>query len=174
MTEFIDVVDEKDNIVGKASREDIRGTKVRHRATGIIVFNNQGEFIVHKRPLGRKLYPGEYDIFFGGAVDCGEDYDIAAHRELGEEAGIKYDNIIPLFNFKYTSDVLCYNGHFYYCVHKGGCSFQKTEVENARFITLDEFEQMLETEKFCDDLIELWKKHKNKIIKISKEIKDSK
>ena len=43
---------------------------------------------MHRRADWKDVYPGYWDVCFGGVLGAGEAWDDAAHRELLEEAGI--------------------------------------------------------------------------------------
>ena len=43
---------------------------------------------MHRRAEWKDVYPGYWDVCFGGVLGAGEAWDDAAHRELQEEAGI--------------------------------------------------------------------------------------
>ena len=44
--ELVDVVDADDNVIGQATRAEMRARRLRHRATYILVFNSQGQLFV--------------------------------------------------------------------------------------------------------------------------------
>ncbi|MEN8760379.1 MAG: NUDIX domain-containing protein, partial [Desulfobacterales bacterium] len=85
--EIVTIVDEENRVVGAAPRSRMRGDGLPHRATYILVFNDEGEIFVQKRTTGKDIYPGYYDVATGGVVLAGESYDDAAMRELAEELG---------------------------------------------------------------------------------------
>ena len=65
-----------------------RGAAARHRACYVAVLTSAGELVVHRRADWKDVYPGYWDVCFGGVLGAGEAWDDAAHRELQEEAGI--------------------------------------------------------------------------------------
>jgi isopentenyl-diphosphate delta-isomerase type 1 len=86
--ELLDVVDERDCVIGTASRREIHARALRHRAVHIFVLNPAGELFVQKRADGKDTFPGCYDSSASGHLDSGESYDAAAVRELREELGL--------------------------------------------------------------------------------------
>ena len=64
----------------------MRRTGARHRATYVIVRTSDGGVVVHRRADWKDVCPGYWDLCFGGVVDAGEDWDVAAARELAEQA----------------------------------------------------------------------------------------
>ena len=87
--EIFDVVNERDEVIGKKLRREVHRDGDRHRAVHILVFNRQGDIFLQKRSMLKDLHPGVWDSSASGHVDCGEDYDACAVRELREEIGLK-------------------------------------------------------------------------------------
>ena len=87
--EFFDVVDERDVVVGRATRREVHARGLWHRAVHVIVTNSEGRVFLQKRSMAKDISPGKWDSSCSGHVDSGEDYDAAAVRELGEELGLR-------------------------------------------------------------------------------------
>jgi len=83
------VVDADDKVLRAASRREVHANNLRHRAVHILIFNALGEVFMQKRSRSKDRHPFLWDSSAAGHVDAGEDYDFAAHRELGEELGVK-------------------------------------------------------------------------------------
>lgn len=96
--EIVDLVDENDEVIGRAPRQEVRGRNLLHRKVAAIVRNNRGEIYVHRRTETKDVFPGMYDMFVAGIVISGESYQGAIRRELKEELGI--DGADPAFLFK--------------------------------------------------------------------------
>ena len=76
-------------VIGDATRAEVHGNNLRHRAVHILVFNHSSEIFLQKRSRWKDRHPGLWDSSAAGHVDAGEDYDEAADRELNEELGVK-------------------------------------------------------------------------------------
>ena len=88
--EFFDIVNEKDEIIGKIRENEQNTVKPSQlRFINIIVINDDDMIVVPKRSSNRKLFPNCYDFSVGGHVNSGEDYEESAYRELKEELGIE-------------------------------------------------------------------------------------
>lgn len=87
--EWFDVVNERDEVVGRATRKQVHATGLWHRAVHVLVFDRTGRVFLQKRSMLKDLSPGLWDSSCSGHLDSGEDYDHAAVRELGEEIGVK-------------------------------------------------------------------------------------
>jgi 16S rRNA (adenine1518-N6/adenine1519-N6)-dimethyltransferase len=85
--EIFDVVNERDEVIGKASRSEVHRTGLMHRAVHVLVYNSRGDLFLQKRSLKKDRQPGKWDSSASGHVDAGEDYDSCAVRELREELG---------------------------------------------------------------------------------------
>jgi isopentenyl-diphosphate delta-isomerase type 1 len=87
--EYFDVVNERDEPIGRAPRPEVHAQRLRHRAVHVLVFNHAGLVFLQKRSMTKDTSPGLWDSSCSGHLDAGEDYDAAARRELGEELGLR-------------------------------------------------------------------------------------
>lgn len=87
--EWFDVVNERDEVVGRATRREVHATGLWHRAVHVMVFDAAGRVFLQKRSLRKDLSPGLWDSSCSGHLDAGEEYDAAARRELREEVGVE-------------------------------------------------------------------------------------
>ncbi len=87
--EIFDIVDEKDQIIGKVKRKEANNNnKIIHRSVFVCVFNKKGELFMQKRSSTKDTDPLLWDVSCSGHVASGDSYLTAAKRELGEELGI--------------------------------------------------------------------------------------
>jgi isopentenyldiphosphate isomerase len=86
--EWFDVVDDVDAVVSRATRQEMHGRGLRHRAVHVLVFNRAGDLFLQKRSLNKDTAPGAWDSSASGHVGAGEAYDACAVRELREEIGL--------------------------------------------------------------------------------------
>ncbi|MFD0146970.1 MULTISPECIES: NUDIX hydrolase [unclassified Streptomyces] len=102
--EILDVVDENDEVVGRAPRAEVYARGLIHRCTFILVRDAEDRIFVHRRTPVKLVYPSMYDMFVGGVVGAGESYDDAALREAEEELGVAgLPRPEPLFRFLHDS-----------------------------------------------------------------------
>jgi isopentenyl-diphosphate delta-isomerase type 1 len=87
--EWFDVVNDRDEVVGRATRREVHATGLWHRAVHVLVFDAAGRVFLQKRSMLKDLSPGLWDSSCSGHLDAGEDYDAAAVRELAEEIGVR-------------------------------------------------------------------------------------
>jgi len=93
--ELFDVVDLDDRVIGRAPRREVHARKLLHRAIHVLVHDPNGHLFLQRRSPGKDTFPGCWDSSCSGHVDAGEDYPVAARRELGEELGW-HDASLPL------------------------------------------------------------------------------
>jgi isopentenyl-diphosphate delta-isomerase type 1 len=86
--EVFDVVDARDEVIGRATRAEVHANGLWHRAVHVLVFNAAGSVFLQKRSLAKDSAPGCWDSSCSGHLDAGESYDAAAVRELREEIGL--------------------------------------------------------------------------------------
>jgi isopentenyldiphosphate isomerase len=87
--EIFDVVNERDEVIGRQPRAEVHRLGLKHRAVHILVFNARGEVFLQKRSMKKDTATGKWDSSSSGHVDSGEDYDACAVRELREEIGLQ-------------------------------------------------------------------------------------
>lgn len=86
--EIFDIVNERDEVIGRAPRAEVHARGLLHRAAHMLVFNSRGEVFLQKRSLRKDRQPGVWDSSASGHLDSGEGYDACAVRELREEIGL--------------------------------------------------------------------------------------
>jgi isopentenyldiphosphate isomerase len=87
--EIFDVVNERDEVIGRQTRNEVHRLGLMHRAVHVLVFNAAGQIFLQKRSMKKDRQPGLWDSSASGHVDAGEDYDRCALRELREEIGLQ-------------------------------------------------------------------------------------
>ena len=93
--ELFDVVDLNDSVISQAPRREVHARKLLHRAVHVLVYDSNGRLFLQRRSLSKDTFPGCWDSSCSGHLDAGENYLIAARRELGEELGW-HDMSVPL------------------------------------------------------------------------------
>ena len=93
------MVDLDDQVVSHAPRREVHARKLLHRAVHVLVHDHNGRLFLQRRSLSKDTFPGCWDSSCSGHVDAGEDYPIAARRELVEELGWRHDPHSPSAGF---------------------------------------------------------------------------
>ncbi|MFH1565364.1 MAG: NUDIX domain-containing protein [bacterium] len=161
MPEILDIIDENNNVIGKAAKEDVLKQNLMHRGVAIFVFNSKREIFVHKRVANKIIYPSMWDMTCGGGVISGEDFLAGAKRETTEEVGIIDPELEYLFTDRYKTELDNVIAAVYKTVFDGEIIIEKEEIEKGFFVSLDKLNEMMKTEKFCPDSLQYFEKLKN-------------
>ncbi len=105
--EIFDVVNDRDEVTGQATRKDVHRQKLFHRAVHALAFDRDGRVFLQKRSMLKDTSPGCWDSSCSGHLDSGEAYDVAVVRELSEEIGLavkKAHGLKPLFKLNPCAD----------------------------------------------------------------------
>lgn len=156
MSEQFDVVNESDEVIGRAARDEVHGNpKLIHRVAHVLVFNSAGRLFLQRRAPDKDVQPDKWDTSVGGHVDAGETYADAAHREMREELGIERRTPEPLYRYlhrnAYESEMVA----TYRVVWDGPISVDPSEISEGRFWTLAEIDAAdpsIFTPNFLDEL----------------------
>jgi isopentenyl-diphosphate Delta-isomerase len=89
--EFLEVVNEDNQVVGILSRKEIHKKGFRHRSVHLFIFNTKGDLYLQKRSPSKDQYPEHWDTSAAGHTDPGESPLEAAQRELWEELGLEVE-----------------------------------------------------------------------------------
>ncbi len=162
MSEFVIIVDEEDCITKFVTRKEMRAKGLRHRGTGILVFNSKGQLFVHKRTAIKDMFPGFYDIAVGGVVESEETYKSSAKRELAEELGINGVELKYLFKLLYESEHHKSYTAIYACLFDGPINLQDDEIEEGFFIEYENIEEFVNSHNICPDSMVVWDRFWNK------------
>lgn len=166
-SEYFDVVDASDRVIGIAPREYIHAHNIFHRAVHVFVFNRKGEIFIQKRSLNKDTAPGKWVSSCSGHVDAGEYYYEAARRELGEE--------ISLFNPENLSRVLVERPrpetgfehvHLFRCFSEAISKLHPLEISQGRWIQPENLRRWMSERPydFSGSFIYLWGRYSNNVI----------
>lgn len=140
LDEWVDIVDENNEVVAQASRKEMRKKVLRHRATYIVVHDGMGSILAQKRTPNKDFYPGWLDVTAGGVVQSGEEALASARREVDEELGIAGVPLAEHGMFYFESDDCCVWGVLLSCVYHGPFALQEAEIAEVYWMTLEEIE----------------------------------
>ncbi len=145
-----DVYDGEGNLLSKTT---LRGNCVLkrgeyHLVVHIWIVSSAGGFLIQRRADTKKLMPGEWAAT-GGAAVAGENSFQAAKRELFEELGIESDenSLKKLLRVRKRNsfvDVYMIDKN----IHIDDLVLQKSEVSEARWVSRDVLNKMIESGKF--------------------------
>lgn len=151
--EYFDLVDEKDNVIGKIKEtEQVQPNKLRF--INIIIIDENKKIIVPKRSGNRRIFPNCYDFSVGGHVNSGESYEQAAYRELKEELNIENVKLIEIGYFNPYKDNIDTFSKLYLLRYNNKIEeYDKEGITEIFYMTIDEIKELIKKEpkKFKSD-----------------------
>lgn len=141
--ELVDIYNDKHELLGYTKdRKELKNGEYRI-SSFIWVINSNDQILIQQRLSTAKKMPNMWGTTAGGA-QAGDTSLNAAMRELEEELGIKTKSEEMQFigSYKRLNDFV----EVWLCkkdVTISDLKLQKEEVQDAKWVTIDEFEQML-------------------------------
>src|ERR1043166_802577 len=167
--ELFPVVDENDRIWRYASRSEVHGNNLRHRAVHVLIFSNAGDVYLQQRSRWKDRHPLKWDSSAAGHVSNRETYDETARRELKEELGVD----VPLERISKISASTRTDQEFiwiYRGVITGDIAPNRCEIETGVFsppAVIDGWTSA-RPEDFAPGFLECWKAYRRKMDSDSK------
>ena len=154
--ELVDLVDEHDRVVEVVTRAEMRarGSGARHRACYVAVVTSDDRLVVHRRADWKDVYPGWWDVCFGGVLGAGEGWDDAARRELLEEAGV-HAPLVPLGGAAWEMPGVQLIGRVYLARSDGPFTCPDGEVVELAYVPLADLTEWLQDRDVCPDSVDL-------------------
>ncbi|MDQ3737952.1 MAG: NUDIX domain-containing protein [Actinomycetota bacterium] len=152
--EIIEVVDDGGVVTGTASRAVVRAQNLWHRTAFVVVRSSVDDVLAHRRALTSPLAPGRWDLGFGGACGVGETLHAAAARELWEEAGIR-TTLRQLTDYRWDGEETRETGRLYETRCDGPFTHPADEVEESRFVSMDELDKFIAGHDVLDAALQL-------------------
>ena len=141
--EMFDVVDQQDRVLYQSPRSVVHANRWVHRAVHIFVFNSRGELLIHRRSAIKDEAPLKYTSSASGHLSAGEDYAIAAIRELKEELGltatVEFLGIFPANGAETSFE----HSGLYRTTTDETPKFDPEEILSGEFRPLEEIEAMI-------------------------------
>jgi isopentenyldiphosphate isomerase len=154
--EYLDLVDESNQIVGKAPRREVRTQNLLHRGVGILCWNSQGQIYVHQRTSTKDLFPSMFDVMVGGAVEAGEAYLPAARREIQEELGVESTDLRFILEHLYDGPKNRSFIHLFEVNWDGPIRWQPEEIVWGDWMDFDEAVRWSQTVDVVPDGLEVF------------------
>lgn len=148
--QLVEHVDEDGAVIEIVTRAEMRARTLRHRSVYVAVLDSDDRLLVHKRADWKDVFPGAWDLAFGGICDVGEDWLTSAHRELMEEAGVGGE-LTDHGPVSFEAPDVALVGRFYVCRHDGPFVFNDGEVTDSQWVPLDELAGFIERHQVPPD-----------------------
>lgn len=164
--EIFEIVNERDEVIGRAPRSEVHRRQLSHRAVHVLVFNSRGQLFLQKRSLQKDCFPGKWDSSASGHLEGGESYDACAARELREELGVGLA-APPERVFKVNACLE--TGHefvwVYRCRHEGPFALQAEEIERGGWFDPSEITRWMRESpgQFASGFLLIWQRWRKEI-----------
>src|SRR5213592_4166049 len=164
MDEHFPIVDKNDRLLRHASRSEVHGNNLRHRAVHILIFSQVGDVYLQQRSRWKDRHPLKWDSSAAGHVAAGETYDDTAQRELKEELGVDVplERIFRLTASSRTDHEFIWG---YRGVISGDLAPNKCEIERGVFFApgLIDGWTSARPDDFAPGFLESWKAYRQKM-----------
>lgn len=161
--EMVDEYNFRGEKLGVVDKDEAHAKGLWHKSVHVWILNSKNEILLQYRCADKKLYPDTWDCSFAGHIGAGESSIDAILREGKEELGIDVD----LNNLNY---ILTNREHLSYedidsnefvdiyilrqDVELEDISFQEEEVSDAKYVSIEEFFNLIDSEKMLPHKIE--------------------
>jgi isopentenyl-diphosphate delta-isomerase len=158
--DIFDIVNERDEVIGRGARRGVNARGLLHRAIHVLVFNSRGEVFLQKRSMKKDRQPGVWDSSCSGHVDSGEDYDQTVVRELREEIGLRLTAPPQrLFKINACEEIDAEFVWVYRCKNNGPFQLHPDEIETGGWFTPQRLTQWIQEkpQDFAPAFMLIWK-----------------
>lgn len=161
--EMIDEYNLRGEKIGVVDKDVAHEKGLWHKSVHVWILNNDNQILLQYRCSDKKLYPDTWDCSFAGHISAGESSVEALLREGKEELGIDVD----LNNLEY---ILTNREHISYedinsnefvdiyvlrqDVKLEDILYQEEEVSDAKYVTIDEFFDLMDNGKLLPHKVE--------------------
>ncbi len=147
-TEFLPIVNEEGEIIGKASREEChRNPSLIYPIIRLHLFNKENQILLQRRSLKSDIEPGKWDAAVAGHIKFDEKIEDAVKRESKEELNIEINEFQllhkRLFKAK-TSTALMF---VFIGLQNEFPNANLKEVEEVRFFTIQQIHSLIRDSK---------------------------
>ncbi len=155
MSEILDVVNARDEVIGQAERDEVHRVGLVCRLAYVCFYTADREVILQKRSDTKKNDAGKLTTTVSGHVASGQDYLEAAVRETLEESGVEVEasdlTSLGVVRADYVQGTYLSNamrGLFAYKFDGSVDDLKVEDVDGAGFVKLpiEELERQLDSE----------------------------
>lgn len=143
MEEYLDIVDEEDNVIGRGTRKEVHEKYLIHRGVHVLVVNREGKILVQRRAYGKADNPGYLDASVGAQVSAGESYEQTARRECLEELGFAPAELLYIGKYKSFSQRQREIRELYVSQYEGPFRLDPNEVDSVFWASPVEMQELL-------------------------------
>jgi len=133
----IDLVDQNDEPIGVAPRNEVFKLRASFRVVHDLVFNSLGEILVQQLASSRNRHPGYWGSSVAAYLFSGESYLDAAKRRLAEELDIRNVALNYVGKTSMLDDGCRKFIAVFTTIHDGPIKFDRSHIERCEFLPLD-------------------------------------
>ncbi len=141
--ELLDVVNDQDQVIGQATRQEIHKKRLLHRGVAVLLHDANKRILVQQRSRKKKHNPGGWSLSIGGHVPAHMEPAEAAKKELMEELGFE----VPLRFIRKSNGESggSWRFRYLYIGEYGGqhIRINRDEVQQVRLVNQHDVEQMV-------------------------------
>lgn len=149
-------VNEKDEVLGKISRDEAHSKGILHRTGIVFLMNSTDKVFITKRSSKKKTFPSCYDSSVSFHVTYGETYRDSAKRETEEEIKIKTP-LKFLGKFIHNDPPEHQIVSVFLCKSGNKPIIDTEEFSEGKFYSVNEAEKIIRNEKITPWLRDGWK-----------------
>lgn len=153
MAENIVIVNEKDEVIGCKSRENVDREGLIYRVSALWIKNSKGESLLARRARTKTHSPGMWGPAVAGTVAEGESYEDNIIKEAKEELGV--ENVsFEAGPKEFVNEKHKYFAQWFSCLIDKPVEYfkiQEEEVDEVKWFSKEEFEE--QTTKFPEEFI---------------------
>jgi isopentenyldiphosphate isomerase len=149
--ELFDIVNERDEVIGRATRQEAHARGHIHRSVLFFIFDQSRRVFVNQRTADKEFYPEHWSIVFGGHVHAGETHEEAVRREAAEETGIDAEPFFVASFQKRFDPEDRENVQVYGLVATGEPRIDPSETKQGCFVMIGEIEERLQRDPFLPE-----------------------
>jgi len=143
--EYLDVVDENNQVIGQEKRHVIHTSGLWHRGVHVFLFTPDRRLLVQRRSRAQDTYPNALDCSVSEHLQVGESYLDGAIRGLREELGIEQASLTRLLQLKMNYGP---NDNMINELYEGVCddkslAIDRREIEQIAHHSIPEIEEMI-------------------------------
>ena len=144
INDILPIFDKNNKLVGSAPRYLCHSNPVLiHRAVHVIVLDSEGRILLQKRSKNKEIQPGKWDTSVGGHLEMGENYPVAAKREMIEEIGLSNVKLKYAYSYQHHNEQETENVKTYVCTCDGPFKPNKHEISGIKFWAVPDIKKSL-------------------------------
>ncbi|MFW6141170.1 MAG: NUDIX hydrolase [Candidatus Saliniplasma sp.] len=149
--EYLDVVNEENEVIDQRPRNEVHEKGLPHRTVMFLVRSEDGKILVTKRSYNKEFFPGYWSIVLGGHVQSGSSYEEALKKEMKEEIGVVGEYKKILFFVKDIPEETEYANLYETVVDPADINLIDEEFEKGEFWEKSKIMEELEKRDFLPE-----------------------